>query len=193
MAIGWNDPTEAVVGGTGEVYIAATGSSLPTTEDDALAPSIWHGLGYHSEDGVSVNQSVEIQRFGAWQTKHDIRRQRGNETFQITFSLLQWNEDTTPFAFGGGSVTSVDADTYKYTPPADIDAIQDKSLVCDVKDGSSTLRFVIPKGNVVEAVDSQFTREAIGMLPITFEALQPDDGSAAWYVLTNLTGFATGS
>lgn len=189
----WNNPDETVIGGTGQVYVADVGTALPTAEDGALSATTYKGLGYHSEDGVSVNQSVDIQRFGAWQTKRDIRRERGDEAFQLTFSLLQWDENTVPLAFGGGSISEPSGGTYKFTPPSVADAIQDKTLVADVIDGANILRFVVPKGNVVEAVDSQFTRTAMGMLPITFEALEPDDGSEAWYFLTNLAGFATGS
>lgn len=188
----WNDGDDAVIGGTGQVYVAPVGTALPANEDSALN-SAFVGLGYHSEDGVSINQSVEIIRLGAWQTKSDIRRQRDSETFRITFNLLQWNENNVPLAFGGGAVTEPSSGHYKYTPPAVSDALDEKALVCDVQDGSEKLRFVIPRGNVVEAVDSQFTRNAFGMLPIAFEALTPTDESPQWHLLTNVAGFAAGS
>lgn len=192
--MGWNNPEETVIGGTGQVYVGDPDTvTLPTAEDGALSPSQWKGLGFHSEDGVSTNQSVDIQRFGAWQTKRDIRRERDTETFQVTFALLQWDEDSVPLAFGGGQITTPSAGTYRYDPPTAADAIDEKALVADVIDGANILRFVVPRGTVVDAVDSQFTRSAMGMLPITFEALEPDDGGSAWYFLTNLAGFATGS
>lgn len=189
----WNNPNETIIGGSGEVYIAATGTTLPTSATSSLAAATWTGLGYHTEDGVSINQSVEIQRFGAWQTKFDIRRERGNETFQVTFNLLQWDENTVPLAFGGGSITDQGGGSYKFTPPAATSAIAEKALVADITDGSNRLRIVVPRGTVVDAIQSQFTRSAMGSLPITFEAQEPDDGSPAWFFMSNLAGFATGS
>lgn len=187
----WNQADETVVGGTGEVYVAPVGTALPAGPGTALN-SAFEGLGYHSEDGVSVNRTQEIFRVGAWQTTADVRRERQSESFRLTFALLQWNENNVPLAFGGGAITSVSGG-YKYTPPAESDALDEKALICDVRDGAETLRFVIPRGNVVESVDTQFTRSQASLLPITFEALTPEDGSASWYFLATDAGFAEGS
>lgn len=189
---GWNDPNDAVIGGTGQVYVAPVGTALPTAWDGSLNAA-FTGLGYHSEDGVSINQSVEIVRLGAWQSKKDIRRLRDAETFRITFNLLQWDENTVPLAFGGGSVTEPTSGKFKYTPAASSDALVERALICDVDDGTERLRFVIPRGSVVEAVESQFTRNAFGQLPIAFEDMEPDDGTPGWHLLTNHSGFAAGS
>lgn len=188
----WNDPTETVVGGSGQVYVAPVGTALPAAHDTNLNAA-FAGLGYHSEDGVSVNQSAEIIRLGAWQTKVDIRRMRDTETFRLTFALLQWTEVSLPLAFGGGAVTEPSSGKFKYTPPAASEDLYERALICDVDDGTDRLRFVVPKGNAVEAIESQFTRSQFGMLPITFEALEPDDGTPSWHLLTNVAGMATGS
>lgn len=188
----WNRGDETVIGGTGQVYVAPVGTALPANQGSALN-SAFVGLGYHSEDGVSINQSIEIIRLGAWQTKSDIRRERDSETFRITFNLLQWNENSVPLAFGGGAVSEPSSGNFKFTPPAVSDAIAEKALICDVQDGPEILRFVVPRGTVVEAVDSKFTRNAFGQLPIAFEAMIPTDESPQWHLLTNISGFAAGS
>lgn len=190
---GWNDPTETIIAGSGQVYVAAVGSSAPTNESSSLAPATWYGLGYHTEDGVSVKEAPEIIRHRAWQTRTDVRRTRDSDTFQIVFALEQWNEQSVPLAFGGGSVTEPSSNHYKFTPPAAGASENEKALVCDVIDGSNILRFYIPRGTVVEGVDSQFTRSQLGVLPITFEAMEPDDGTPAWSLFTNSAAFATGS
>lgn len=190
---GWNDPGEVVLAGTGQVYVAAVGSTAPTSESSALSASTWSGLGYTTEEGVSTNFSVEIQKFGAWQSKNDIRRERGDEVFRVTFNLLQWNEVNVPFVFGGGAISDLGGGSYKFTPPASTAALAEKSLVADVVDGSSRLRFYIPRGTVVDAVDSQFNRSGLGTLPVAFEAMEPDDGTPSWSFFSNLASFATGS
>lgn len=190
---GWNDPTEIVLGGTGQLYVAATGSTAPTTPSSSLAASTWTGLGYTTEDGVATSSSPEIQRFGAWQTKQDIRRERGKESFTINATLLQWNESNLPFVFGGGSITDLGGGNYKFTPPTSSSALVEKSLVCDVVDGSNIVRIYIPRGTVVDGTDSTFNRSSLSTLSFSFEAMEPDDGTPAFSVFTNLAGFATGS
>lgn len=191
--MGWNDATETVIAGSGQVYIGAVGATAPTAEDSALSPATWYGLGYHTEDGASISESPEIVRHKAWQTRADVRRTRETDVFQVTFALEQWNEQSVPLAFGGGSVSEPSSGHYKYTPPAVSDAENEKALILDIVDGSNKLRIYVPRGTVVEGVESQFTRSQMGVLPITFEAMEVDDGSPQWSLFTNLASFATGS
>lgn len=187
----WNDSSEYVVGGTGQVYVGSVGATAPT--DSTTAPSVasWTGLGYHTEDGVSISHSVEVARFRAWQSRSDTRRDRDSETFRVSFALQQWNENNVPLAFGGGAITG--SGPYTFTPADDDAALSEKALLVDVVDGSNRLRFVIPRGTVVESVETQFARTQEAVLPITFEALEPTEGGASWYFYTNAAGFATGS
>lgn len=190
---GWNDPGETIIAGNGQVYIGAVGATAPTSEVSALAAATWFGLGYHTEDGASINQSPEVIRHKAWQTKADVRRTRESDILQISFGLIQWNEQSVPLAFGGGTVSEPSAGKYKYVPPTAGAAENEKALILDIVDGSTVLRFYVPRGTVVEGVESQFTRSQMGALPITFEAMEPDDGTAQWSLFTNSTAFATGS
>lgn len=189
---GWNDPTETIIAGSGQAYIAPVGTALPAAEDSALNTAFF-GLGYHTEDGASVNQSRDVIRHRAWQTKFDVRRTSESEAFQVTFALEQWNEQSLPLAFGGGTVSEPGAGTYKYAPPEADDEEYERSLVLDVIDGETILRFVVPRGTAVEGVESQFARSQMGVLPITFEALQTEDGNLPWFLFTNSAAFAAGS
>ncbi len=189
----WNQSDELIVAGTGEVYVAAVGTSLPANESTALSSSLWTGLGYHTEDGVSISNTPETQRYNAWQSKRPVRLDRGVETFTLTFNLEQFNEATFPLAFGGGDVTEPTSGHYKYEPPTDTDGLDERAVICDVVDGANIIRFVIPRGVATEAVETSFTRTALATLPITIEALEPADGGSAWYALSNLAGFEVGS
>lgn len=188
----WNNPNETVVGGSGEVYVAAVGTALPAGPSVALNAA-FVGLGYHTEDGVSLNQTPNVVEHQVWQSRYPIRRELDTFDFQITFSLVQFNEETVKLAFGGGSISSVSGG-YKYTPPQAGEAIDERALVVDVDDGSERTRIVVPRGSVTEAVDVSYNRGALGALPITFKALQPADGSPAWYPLfSDSTAFMPGS
>lgn len=189
----WNDPAETLIAGTGEVYTAAVGTTLPTSTSASL-DSAFTGLGYHTEDGVSVNQSINVSEFKAWQSRSVIRREQDSNEFQISFALLQWNETNLPFAFGGGSITDLGGGQFKYTPPADSDALTEQSLIVDVDDGSRRGRFIVPRGTVTETSDVTFKRTEMAQLAVTFKALVPADGSQSWYALFNdSAAFATGS
>lgn len=189
----WNDATETVIAGTGEAYYAPVGTALPTTADTVLNAA-FVGLGYHSEDGVTTNRDISITEHRAWQSAYPIRRTRESEDFSMKFTLLQWNEVTVPFAFGGGALVTVSAGEYRYDPPVASAPLDEWSLVVDVKDGIRTVRFVIPRGSVTDAVESGFTRTDMAPLPITFKGLEPASGGATWYPLFNdLAAFAPGS
>lgn len=186
-----NDAGEIVIGGTGEAYVAPAGTALPNAHNAGLNGA-FNSLGYHTEDGVSVNQSQEILRVRGWQSALDLRRERQSQAFRITFALLQWNEINVPFAFGGGDVVAAGSG-YKFEPATVDDPLDERALVVDVEDGDYVLRFVIPKGNVVEPVNTQFTDTQASALSVAFEALAADDGALPWYFFTNHPAFADGS
>lgn len=188
----WNNASDTLIAGSGQVYVGATGSTLPTTPTGSI-DTAFAGLGYHTEEGVSLSFSVSIIGHRAWQTQDEIRRQVDTRELALSFQLLQWDEDTVPFAFGGGSISSVSGG-YKFTPPQPTDALAEKALICDLDDGSERTRIIIPRGTVTEGVDTSFTRTSMSALSVSFKALQPTDGSASWYFLSSdSTAYAAGS
>jgi len=190
--MGWNNPSDTLIAGSGQVYVAATGSTLPTTPTGSI-DTAFVGLGYHTEDGVSLSAPVNIIEHQAWQSKHAIRREVDSREFTLSFSLLQWDEDTVPLAFGGGTISSVSGG-YKFAPPQSTDAIAEKALICDIDDGTERTRIIIPRGSVTEGVDTSLTRTSMAALSVSFKALQPTDGSAPWYFLSSdTTAYASGS
>lgn len=187
----WNNENDIVVAGNGQPYVAPVGTVLPTTTTGALAAA-FVGLGYVSEDGVAITNTPEIAEFSAWQSRTPVRREKTSQQTQLAFGLMQWDEDTVPFAFGGGSISGT-TPNYRYDLPADDAALDERSFVLDWQDGSEHWRLVIPRGNVVEAVESQLVRSAPALLPITFRALSPVGGGSPGYYLTDSAAFAVGS
>lgn len=189
----WNDPTELFVGQTGAVYVAVLGTTLPTNESSSL-DAAFSGVGYLTEDGVTVTRTPTITDYGAWQSIDPVRRERTNEEFQVSFSIQQWNDATVPFAFGGGSVVDLGSNHYRFDPPAQDAALDERILVIDVQDGTRKNRFVIKRGNVTEATTAQFARAQASQLPIGFKALAPSDGSLPWNLYSNdQAAYAVGS
>lgn len=188
----WNNADELVVGNTGQVYVAAVGTALPANESSALN-SAFKGLGYITEDGVTINVEPDITEFNAWQSRSPIRRELNMQGVTATFGLTQWDEDTVPLAFGGGTITDLGSGHYKYELPDDEDALDERAAVIDVQDGSEIHRFVIPRCNVSEAVEVQFQRTEMAILPITLSALEPTGGGSPMHWLSNSAAFAAGS
>jgi hypothetical protein len=188
----WRTADETIVAGDGSVSIAAVGTALPTTAVANLNAA-FSELGYTTEDGVGVNKTLDIQNFRVWQTKQPIRRERGDEDLILSFELVQWNEVTVPLAFGGGTIGTDGGSGYKYTPPADSDALPTYSAVIDVKDGSDVVRFVLNTASIADGVDTRFNRAAMGGLPISLQALKPESGGDPYNIYFNETRFATGS
>ncbi len=188
----WNDAGELFVGQTGQVYVAPVGTALPTAPDGTLN-SAFVGLGYHTEDGVSLSVDPDIQEFMAWQSRTPVRRELNTQGITASWTLQQWNENNVPLAFGGGTVTALGGGGYRYDFPEDEDALDERSVVIDAVDGDDKMRFVIPRCNVTEAVETNFQRSETAQLPITVAALEPEDGGAQAYLLTDSAAFAAGS
>lgn len=188
----WNDTSEIRVFANGQVYVAPVGTALPTTPTATLNAA-FNGLGYISEDGATVSVGPEIQDIMAWQSRQAVRREVTSQAVTASFALLQWNEITVPFAFGGGSVTLVSAGNYKYELPT-TGALDERAVILEAADGTVNERIILPRCNVTEAVETNFVRTNAAMLPITVSALQPADGSTSFIFLSDdAAAYAVGS
>lgn len=185
---------ELVVAASGHVYFAPVGTSLPDLGDDPTdsLDAAFIEAGYVTEDGATLSVGSEVTDYNAWQSLQPVRREKTAQDISVTFSLEQYNQDNIPFAFGGGSVDS-SGGVFFYEFPQAGDSLDERSLVVDAEDGDNNYRFVFPRGNVTEAVESQFQRNALAVLPITFKALEPLGGGSPGFFNTDAAAFATGS
>lgn len=189
----WKDANEINIAGTGEIFVAPVGTTLPVNPTSTPHAS-FIGLGFTSEDGVTFTVGGEVGDFRAWQSRQPIRRERNSQDASAAFELLQWNETNVPFAFGGGAVTSPSAGIYRYELPLAGDALDERAMIIDWQDGDRHQRVIIPRGTVSEDVSPQLQRTEMAVLPITFSALAPEDGSTSMIYLTDdAAAFVAGS
>jgi hypothetical protein len=191
----WENASELVVASDGEVYFAPTGSTLPLPGSDptaALDPA-FTGAGFITQDGASLSVGAEVTDFMAWQSRQPIRREKQTQEIQFSFAFQQWNEQTVPFAFGGGQVIDEGEGLFTYEFPSAEEPLPERSLVVDAQDGDVHMRFVFPRGNVAESVASSFKRSETSQLPITFKVLEPLLGGVPGYFLTDSPAYAAGS
>ena len=188
----WNDGTEIRVFPSGQVSIAPVGTALPTNPTSVL-PVAWTGLGYLTEDGASISVALNVTDIMAWQSRQAVRREVDTQEVTASFGLLQWNESTVPFAFGGGSVVLATAGVYRYELPTD-GSLDERAVIIDAVDGAVNQRIIMPRCNVTDAVEFSLKRTEAAVLPISVKALQPSDGSTSMIYLTNdAASFAVGS
>jgi len=181
--------SQIVVGGTGSVKVAPVGTTAPT--DIATAWSVtWVDLGYTTEDGVTLRDEKTTTELKGWQAFYALRFLITGRAYRTSFTLMQWNKDTVPLAFGGGTITTTAGPRahYRYDPPAP-GFVDERALGIEWTDGSTVTRLIIPRGIVIDAVESQVTKSNSANLPIAFGALGTD-GSVPWYLRTNNAAFA---
>ncbi len=173
---------------TGSVSVAPyTGSLVLPTDPTAALNASFKDLGYTSTDGVTFNVGVEVEDIDVWQKQTPVRRVVTSRPSSLAFQLAQWNKDTFAVAFGGGTWTETTSGSnlWRYDPPADGDSLAEYAVVIDFVDGDVHGRVVLQRATMNEGVETQLVRNNAAWLPVTFNALTPDDEDAAWYFLSD--------
>lgn len=162
------DTNEIVVGSTGKIFVAPVGTVAPVDVATAWVAA-WIDLGYATEDGVTISKTRDIEDIPAWQSFYPVRKIVTGENFTVSFSLMQWNENTIKLAFGGGTVTTTAGPPahYLYTPPA-AGVLDERALGVEWTDGTKIYRLACPKVILTDAVESNVTRTDAAALPLTF-------------------------
>lgn len=181
MAPSSSDITVAANGTIFVANISGTSTTYPTTVRGTLA-ALFNEMGYANEDGVTFTSTPNVEDIMAWQSADPVRRLVTSRENTVATNLLQWNKNTFPVAFGGGSWAN-DGTTYTFTPPASSDALGEYAVIIDAEDGLKKQRWIIPRANVTDAIETQLTRGGAAILPITFSALTLSGQSTAWRFL----------
>ena len=187
------DAEAVVVAGTGHLYLAPTGTTLPAPNTDPTAEltGAWRECGYTATDGVTLRGTAEITEFEAWQATTAIRRSRKLQVQEIQCDLLEWTENTLIAAFGGGSI-SESGGFPTYTFPVAGDALAEYAVVLDVTDGDRNMRIVVPRMNSgLEDVEVQFNKENMAVLPLSLKSLAAD--VAPYIISDDVAAFAASS
>lgn len=184
---GANDPTEITVGANGQVYVAPVGTVAPTDIGTAIGAG-WVLLGYVSPEGATFTVGRETEDIMVWQSFYPVRRLITAQSSTVAFELAQWNRDTIPLAFGGGTVSEVSPGAYRFTPP-EPGSVDERALILAFQDGTKNYRIVMPRGMVSEDVETTLVNSTNGLLPITFTAFG-SEGALPWFIDTDDPSFA---
>jgi len=178
------DATQTLLGASGDVFVAPLDTTAP---DDATSSldAAFVDLGYLTENGITPAFGQTLQDFGAWQNQYAIRSVATTRELTVAMELEQWNSVNVSFATGGGDWSST-ADGFVLEPP-DASVIDYRSMVFEWADGDRDFRLYIPKCLVSDNVQTQITRTALGVLPITVKALLVDSNTPIWSLFTDDT------
>jgi hypothetical protein len=184
--------SEVRVAGTGELYLAPVGSTLPTSASATLdAP--FKGYGYTTEDGVTLSKSVDREGIPAWQSSTPVRYLITGQELTIETTFLQSNEDILKLWLGSGDFATDGgvAPDNGYRADLSVDPVgQQFAMVLEWRDGTIVSRLQLPKVEVTEVGDVSLARTSATAFPVTFGALAPDSGTTLATWLTTDPAFA---
>ncbi|MFK4070333.1 phage tail protein [Streptomyces sp. NPDC029674] len=185
------NPNEIRVAGTGRILTAPLGTPVPA-DVTANWAAPWRDLGYTSTDGIRFNKKDKIDPVDTWQSVSPARFVYSDRDLTVKFALLQLNEDTLPFFFGGDAVKETAEGSKLYTYQVASEPKKDERMLgVEFADGDVIkYRFVIARGQVTETEELQLTRTASVKLGITFTALSVDNAAPLATWLMNDPAFA---
>lgn len=180
-------PTLVRVPGTGELSLAPPGTPEPPDPTTPL-PAAWRGLGLSTEDGVTIRRAVERTGTTHWQQTTPARFIYTSQEFGVS-SVFQETKAVVLSAYFGGMVFAETATgSKKYR--AEISSVPkgDERVLCvDWVDQISATeiyhhRLYVPRAEVSETQDAQWTRTQEARWGISFAALAPASGTtlAVW-------------
>jgi hypothetical protein len=144
---------------SGEVYVAPTGTALPTDTTAALNAA-FKAMGYVSEDGITQENERDIEDILAWQNAAVVRSRVTSAKESFTFTLIETSKDTVEFAYGTTVTQSAPHGTYTITPSATGGS---KAFVFEIIDGTNIKRIAIAEGEISERGETVYASgEPIG-------------------------------
>lgn len=174
MALSADNVRVAVTGG---IFVAPTGTTLPTDPDEVLDGE-FDDLGYVGEEGITEAQASDVTDILAWQNSAVVRKVQTSHDLTYALTLIETKTEVLETFYGplDGAVVEVTGDQ-----------LGRKSFVIDVVDGEHDIRIVVPEGQVTERGDITYANgEAIGY-PITITAY-PDDSGVKAYIYRDSDG-----
>lgn len=172
------DSSQVRVAGSGSVYLAPLGSTVPTDTSTAWAVA-WKELGYIST-GVTYTPSQSTTDVNTWQAVEPVRLIVASVTREFTFTLQQTNATNFSLALGGAVVTAGTSPAYTWTL-SDPSVIKEYAFGFEWVDGATKSRWIVERGALTTLTPITFSRTAEVAYNISVRALVPASGNKAVY------------
>jgi hypothetical protein len=166
------------IGSTGGVYVAPSGTTLPTNATTALHATFQAAnLGYMDENGVALAIDEEIQNIRAWQNGVTVRTVKSGQTTTVTFTPMETNSivlnEWMPggFSANAGEITAEQSTT--------------KSWIVEILDQGNDIRLVIPSGQLTTRGTVTFSNGAAVTYPFTITCYPDGNGVEVYYYIAS--------
>lgn len=177
-----NNADKIIVGASGTIYVAPVGTAFPVSADDTLAVG-WEAVGFVAEDGVTVTPTQTVTPIKAWQSPYPVRKIVTERTLELDFKMREFNDETLPFAFGGGQIVISGTDA-QYTPPGPEES-DPRALIVEWHDGSKHFRLHVPNGQVTNLAAFTLSRTAPAELPVKYDVNYAGTDPYPWTILSS--------
>jgi hypothetical protein len=170
MTLMAQDASKVRVGVTGAVYVAPSGTTLPTDASvDRNAAFV--DVGFIAEDGVTETQNTSVENIKAWQRGAVVRKAQTEHDLEYSFGMLETN-DTVLQVYYGNALTGTVEITGEELPR--------QAWVLEVEDGDELLRIVLPDAQVTEHEDITYANSEAVARGVTLTAYPDTDGVKAY-------------
>jgi hypothetical protein len=157
---------EVIVGGSANLYLAATGATDPG--GTAAPGTAWTECGYMTDAGATFNLNRTTTDLLVWQSLDPVRKITTAQVNEVDLVLRQFDSNNLKFALGGGSVAAGTPGTYSF-PQAGENV--ERAVILDVFDSGTQVRFYWPRMSVSGNVSVALNRSDSMNLPLTLQSL----------------------
>lgn len=171
------DATKIKVAGSGAIWKAPTGTTLPTDSTTAYGTG-WVNLGWISEGGFEIENAKKTKTVMAWQSVEVVRLVTTSVERSVKFEALESNKETVGLAWGGATITAGSGSTYTIDLP-DPQANSEFIIGIDWFDGSTTQRILVKRAVLKTLPKLKYNRSDAISYGFEVSALSPADGSDA--------------
>ena len=170
------DSSKIKIAGSGAVWYAPAGTTLPTDSTTALA-SGFVNVGY-LDDGFTLEQNLKTKEVLGWQNLDILRLIPTQLSRAVKFQAIETNKTSVQLAWGGATVTVGSGSVYSLTLPAS-QTTAEFIIVLDWNDGTVSQRIVIKRATFKSLPSVKFGRQDNIAYDMEIAALVPTDGTPA--------------
>lgn len=163
------------IAGTGTVWIAPVGTTLPTDSTSSVNAAFVNA-GFLT-DGFEVTQEYKTKDVEVWQSLEIVRQFPTNISRMVSFEAVEHNKQTVSMAWGGATITKGTGGAYSISIPSTY-INSEYACVLDLSDGSVNQRIVLPRVTLNSLPKITAGRQDTIKYDFELQVLAPTDNSA---------------
>ena len=171
---------------TGGVLSGPVGSPLPTGVTATVDAAIT-GVGYISEDGVSMSVGRDTDKIKAW-GGDVVKIVQSEHSVTLEYSMIESaREEVNREVYGEPNVVATAASASagkQLTVRLTADQLPHRVRVFEIKDGDARIRLVAPRCQITELGDVAFQDAEVIAYQVTVECF-PDESGAKLYIYSD--------